>query len=132
VYAEWFSSFMTRIIGQKREIFLTLHSVYSTMRNKNPKNFHFDRRLIHSAYLEKTPRFFNTFSFWLKNTFVQRYNFRGPIKQPMKHVTLQRLIGKNTIIFAPKNLKNGPVPYLGLDLNIHVIKSQIHLVRQSL
>ena len=30
-----------------------------------------------------------------------------------------------------KNLKNGPVPYLGIDLTIHVIKSQIHLVRQS-
>jgi hypothetical protein len=25
-----------------------------------------------------------------------------------------------------------PVPYLGLELTIHIIKSQIHLVRQSL
>jgi hypothetical protein len=33
-----------------------------------------------------------------------------------------------------KNLKNEnePVSYLGLELTIHVIKSQIHLVRQSL
>jgi hypothetical protein len=29
-------------------------------------------------------------------------------------------------------LKIGPVLYLGLKLTIHVIKSQIHLVRQSL
>jgi hypothetical protein len=27
-----------------------------------------------------------------------------------------------------KNLKNGPVPYLSLELPIHVIKSQIHLM----
>ena len=31
-----------------------------------------------------------------------------------------------------KNLKTSCVPYLGLDLSIFVIKSQIHLVRQSL
>jgi hypothetical protein len=31
-----------------------------------------------------------------------------------------------------KNLKTGRVPYLGLELTIHIIKSQIHLVRQSL
>jgi hypothetical protein len=30
------------------------------------------------------------------------------------------------IIGAAKNLKNGPVPYLGLEITIHVIKSQIH------
>jgi hypothetical protein len=30
------------------------------------------------------------------------------------------------------NLKKGPVFYLGLKLAIHVIKSQIHFVRQSL
>jgi hypothetical protein len=29
-------------------------------------------------------------------------------------------------------IKKWPVPYLGLELPIHVIKSQIHLVRQSL
>ncbi len=28
--------------------------------------------------------------------------------------------------------KNGSVPYLGAELTIHVIRSQIHLVRQSL
>jgi hypothetical protein len=31
-----------------------------------------------------------------------------------------------------ENLKTGRVPYLGLELTIYVIKSQIHLVRQSL
>jgi hypothetical protein len=31
-----------------------------------------------------------------------------------------------------KNFKNGPVTDLGLEVTIHVIKSQIHLVRQSL
>ncbi len=31
-----------------------------------------------------------------------------------------------------KNFKTGRVPYLGLELTMHVIKSQIHLVRQSL
>jgi hypothetical protein len=31
-----------------------------------------------------------------------------------------------------KNLIAGRVPYLGLELTMHVIKSQIHLVRQSL
>jgi hypothetical protein len=31
-----------------------------------------------------------------------------------------------------KNLETGPALYLGLKLTIHVIKSQIHLVRQSL
>jgi hypothetical protein len=32
-----------------------------------------------------------------------------------------------------KNLKNGPlVLYLGLKLTVHVFKSKIHLVRQSL
>jgi hypothetical protein len=31
-----------------------------------------------------------------------------------------------------EHLKTGRVPYLGLELTIHVIKSQIHLVRQSL
>jgi hypothetical protein len=31
-----------------------------------------------------------------------------------------------------KNLKIGPVLYLSIELPIHVIKSQIHLVRQSL
>jgi hypothetical protein len=31
----------------------------------------------------------------------------------------------------PKMLKNGPVLYLGLKLTIHVMKSKIHLVRQS-
>ncbi len=31
-----------------------------------------------------------------------------------------------------KKLKNDHVPYLGIELTIHVIKSQIHLVRQSL
>ncbi len=36
------------------------------------------------------------------------------------------------IIGAPKNLKNGPVLYLGLKLTIYVIKSQINHVRQSL
>jgi hypothetical protein len=35
------------------------------------------------------------------------------------------------IIGAPKNLKKGPVPYLGLELTIHVIKSQIYLVRHT-
>ncbi len=30
------------------------------------------------------------------------------------------------------NIKNGPIRYLGLELTIHIIKSQIHLVRQSL
>jgi hypothetical protein len=36
------------------------------------------------------------------------------------------------IIGTPKNVKNGPVLYFGLKLTMHVIKSQIHLVRQSL
>ncbi len=36
------------------------------------------------------------------------------------------------IIEAPKNLKTGRVPNLGLELTMHVLKSQIHLVRQSL
>jgi hypothetical protein len=36
------------------------------------------------------------------------------------------------IIGAPKKFKNGPVSYLGLELIIHVIKSQIHLLRKSL
>jgi hypothetical protein len=31
-----------------------------------------------------------------------------------------------------KNLKTGLVPYLGLELTVYVIKSQIHLVSQSL
>jgi hypothetical protein len=31
-----------------------------------------------------------------------------------------------------KNLNTGPVPYLGRELTMHVIKSQIHLMRQSL
>jgi hypothetical protein len=31
-----------------------------------------------------------------------------------------------------KNVKTGRVPYLGLELTMHVIESQIHLVRQSL
>ncbi len=31
-----------------------------------------------------------------------------------------------------KNLKTGRLPNLGLELTMHVIKSQIHLVRQSL
>jgi hypothetical protein len=31
-----------------------------------------------------------------------------------------------------KKFKNGPVPYLGQELTILVIKSQIHIVRQSL
>ncbi len=30
-----------------------------------------------------------------------------------------------------KNLKDGPVPFLGLELTKHVIQSQIHLMRQS-
>ncbi len=30
-----------------------------------------------------------------------------------------------------KNLKNGPVLYLGLKITRHIIKSQIHLVRLS-
>jgi hypothetical protein len=36
------------------------------------------------------------------------------------------------IIGAFKQIKNGPVLYLGLKLTILVIKSQIHLVRRSL
>jgi hypothetical protein len=36
------------------------------------------------------------------------------------------------IVEHNKNLKTALVPYLGLELTIHVIKSQIHLVRQSL
>ncbi len=36
------------------------------------------------------------------------------------------------IMGEPKKFKNGPVLYLGLKLTIHVIESQIHLVRQSL
>ncbi len=31
-----------------------------------------------------------------------------------------------------KNLKKGPVHYLGLEGIIHIVKSQIHLARQSL
>jgi len=31
-----------------------------------------------------------------------------------------------------KNLKTGHVPHLGLELTMHVIKSQIYLVRQFL
>ncbi len=31
-----------------------------------------------------------------------------------------------------KYLKSGRVPYLGLELTMHVIENQIHLVRQSL
>ncbi len=41
---------------------------------------------------------------------------RNPLKKSLKH---------------KKNLKNGPVPYLGLELIIYVIKSQIHLARQG-
>jgi hypothetical protein len=33
---------------------------------------------------------------------------------------------------APKKFKKRPVLYLGLKLTIHVIKSEIQLVRQSL
>jgi hypothetical protein len=36
------------------------------------------------------------------------------------------------VIKSLETQKNGPVPYLGLDLTVHVIESQIHLVRQSL
>jgi hypothetical protein len=36
------------------------------------------------------------------------------------------------IIGASKQFKNGPGLFLGLKLTIHVIESQIHLVRQSL
>ncbi len=45
------------------------------------------------------------------------------------------LTTRNTLFFVIKslehitNFKNGPVLYLGLKLTIHVIKSQIHLVR---
>jgi hypothetical protein len=35
------------------------------------------------------------------------------------------------ICSAAKKFKIGLVPYLGLEITIHVIKSQIHLVRQS-
>ncbi len=42
---------------------------------------------------------------------------------------IQYLRYKN--IAAPKQLKNGLVPYLGLELTIHVIKSHIYLARQS-
>ncbi len=31
-----------------------------------------------------------------------------------------------------QNFKTGRVPYLGLELTMHVLKSQVHLVRQSL
>ncbi len=37
-----------------------------------------------------------------------------------------------TISEAAKKLKTGRVPYLGLELAMHGLKSQIHLVRQSL
>ncbi len=41
---------------------------------------------------------------------------------------------RNTLfaVLVAKKLINGPVPYSGLEPTIHVIKSQIHLVRQSL
>jgi hypothetical protein len=32
----------------------------------------------------------------------------------------------------PKKFRTGRIPYLGLELTMNVIKSQIHLVRQSL
>jgi hypothetical protein len=37
-----------------------------------------------------------------------------------------------TIIRTPKQFKKWRVLYLGLELTMHVLKSQIHLVRQSL
>jgi hypothetical protein len=46
------------------------------------------------------------------------------------HQTL--LTDKKQIIGAPKILKTGRVPYMSLELTIHALKSQIHLVRQSL
>jgi hypothetical protein len=36
------------------------------------------------------------------------------------------------IIEAPKKFKTGRVLYLDLELTVRVLKSQIHLVRQSL
>jgi hypothetical protein len=36
------------------------------------------------------------------------------------------------IIGAPNNLQSVRVLYSGLELTMHVLKSQIHLVRQSL
>jgi hypothetical protein len=48
------------------------------------------------------------------------------------------LIAKNTLFVIikslehQKNVTTGRVPYLGLELTMHVLKSQIHLARQSL
>jgi hypothetical protein len=47
------------------------------------------------------------------------------------------LTARNTLYVSkslehPSNLKNGPFLYLVLKLTLHVIKSQIHLVRQAL
>jgi hypothetical protein len=47
-------------------------------------------------------------------------------------LTERNTLLRNKIIWSHKNLKNVRVPYLGLELTMHVIKSQIHLVRQSL
>jgi hypothetical protein len=48
-----------------------------------------------------------------------------------------RITSRNTflryeIIVVLKKFKTGRVPYLGLELTMHVIKSQINLVRRSL
>jgi hypothetical protein len=40
------------------------------------------------------------------------------------------IILRHEIIAAPKKFNR--VPYLGLEMTMHVLKSQIHLVRQSL
>jgi len=55
------------------------------------------------------------------------------IKPTQTHINRE----KYTICFIKslkrlKKLKTGRIPYLGLELTMHVIKSQIYLVRQSL
>ncbi len=55
------------------------------------------------------------------------------LSQPQLALAAKNTLLRYNIIGAPKkNLKTGCVPYLGLELTMHVIKRKIHLVRQSL
>jgi hypothetical protein len=49
-----------------------------------------------------------------------------------KYTPLTLLSQCKLALTATKKIKTGRVPYLGLEVTMHVIKSQIHLVRQSL
>ncbi len=55
-----------------------------------------------------------------------------PITLLQTRINQEEYFFRYKIIVSPKNCKTGRVPYLGLELTMHVIKSQIYLVRRSL